>query len=284
MTTAKPILLLHVGMPKTGTTSFQAQCQEHEAALRAGGLLYPRSARVERYPNHVLLAMELFRPMRGLARSRALRDLLAEIASSRCGRVLISGEEMSMLWRRPDLLTGLRSAFEESGVEVHVLMCRRPAESFVPALYGTLVRQGLGMRREEFERQARQTGQVTVPALPEWPKRTFCTDPDLLVRGFSEVFGPDRLHVIDYVPSGMTTRLVESQAWFFGEEASLFSDESRENVSGDADGRRRLEDLLAEAQGSTVWRSTAWVRSPVAREIRNRVGDVATRLLRRDGS
>jgi hypothetical protein len=139
----------------------------------------------------------------------------------------------------------------------------------------------MGVGREEFERQARQTGQVVVPATSEWPKRIFCTDPDDLVRGFREVFGDDRMHVVDYAPSGMVATIVETQAWFFGRQAALFGDESRQNVSGDADGWRRLEDLLAGVQGSAVWRSTAWLRTRTARRIRTRVADVVTRSTRR---
>ena len=268
------------GPPRCSSTSGCTR-PARRRSRRSARSTEPSSAQSEKDPNHLLLSVELLQRRKGIARSGALRDLLTEITASRWSRVLVSGEELSMPCRRPDLLEGLKSAFEGIGGEVHVLVCCRPADSCIPGLYGTLVRQGMGIERQEFERQARLTGRVVVPATSGWPKRIFCTDPDELVRGFRVVFAEDRLHVVDYTPSGMVTRLVGSQGWFFGGEASLFGDVHRENVSGDAEGRRRLEDLLAEAQGSMVWRSTAWVRNPTAQKIRGRVGGAMERLLRR---
>ncbi len=276
----KPVLLLHVGMHKTGTTSLQARCQEHSAELRSHGLLYPAAGQSDLYPNHNQIAKNLLGDTRGTGRQGALGEILEEIEASRCERVLVSGEDLSRLWQRPDLLERLRSSFESLGYEVHVLLgCRQP-ESFVPALYGTLVRQGMGVERSQFEREARETGQVTVPALVNWPRRVFCTEPVELEQAFADAFGPDRMHVVDYDASGMITKIIETQAWFFGDQASLLSDVGRQNTSGDLDGRRRLEDLLADLQGSTVWRSTRWVRTPTARRIRTRARSVAGRLSR----
>ena len=34
-------LVLHIGLEKTGTTSFQAFCAEHRPALAQSGVLYP---------------------------------------------------------------------------------------------------------------------------------------------------------------------------------------------------------------------------------------------------
>lgn len=108
-------MLLHVGMLKTGTTSFQVQCQEHARQLLKGGLLYPQSVQTSSYPNHTLLATDLLRPRRGRSRSRLLHDILNEVEGAGCDRVLVSGELLSLLWQRPDLLGGLRSSFERLG-------------------------------------------------------------------------------------------------------------------------------------------------------------------------
>ncbi len=276
--TQDPVALLHVGMHKTGTTSFQAQLSAHDAELLEGGLLYPSTSRENPSVSHNLLAKELLAARRHPMQIRCVRDLFAEISASGCDRVFISFEELSMAWDRPALLDALRVELEQVGYRVHVLFSRREAESFVPALYGTLVRMGMGIPREDFERQARETGRVVVPRMGVWPKRVHCTDPDEMIESFSAVFGADRLHVVDYTSSGMVARIMETQAWFFRDEAALLSDEDRENVSGDLASRRRLENLLADVQGSRVWRATAWTRSPTARRIRGTSVRLASRL------
>ena len=106
-------LVLHVGFPKTGTSSIQAYCTQNQEALKAQGTLYAKTGRVlwfKERERHVGLAMA-FRPphmaptglMRsyGLVRARArrrftqkfLRDLDREIARSPGVHTVILSDE-----------------------------------------------------------------------------------------------------------------------------------------------------------------------------------------------
>jgi hypothetical protein len=255
-------------MHKTGTTSFQSQCDEAIDELRSRGVLYPRSGRDQVHPGHALFSIEIYGSKRPLSRCGAVVGVLDEIRAAGCDRVLISSEGLSLAWKQPERLTMLREAFEGLGYEVHVLIGRREQESFMTAFYGTLVVSGTIVPRERFEEEARSTGQFEVARRSDKPASTVCMDPDRLVRAFTEVFSQERVHVVEYLPEGMIGRIVNSQAWFSGEEASLFTDELRENVTTGDFRRRALEDQLVSLRGSPVWRATNWMRSPRAHRIR----------------
>lgn len=271
------VALIHVGMHKTGTTSLQVQCGEAAEELRARGLLYPKSGREGSSAGHWQFAQEMFEASHRWPTSGVVAEMLAEISEADCPRVLISCEDLSLMWNNRSPLDCLRSALEDLGYEVHVLICRRELESMLPALYGTLVVLAIDMPRTEFERQARETGQVVVPARPYHPSKTYCLEPDRLIEAFGEVFGRERVHVVEYAKEGMIGRVMGTQAWFFGDEASLFSDEQRENASSGDKRRRELEDQLVALRSSLVWRSTNWMRSPAAHKVRRGVGRVRSR-------
>ena len=106
-------LVLHVGFPKTGTSSIQSYCTQNQEALKAQGVLYAKTGRVLRFrerERHVGLAMA-FRPPHmastglmqsyGLVRPKArrrftqkfLRDLDREVARSPGAHTVILSDE-----------------------------------------------------------------------------------------------------------------------------------------------------------------------------------------------
>ena len=60
-------LVLHIGLEKTGTTSFQAFCADNRAALAARGALYPANAECFLRLNHAPLAASYFIKYRAAA-------------------------------------------------------------------------------------------------------------------------------------------------------------------------------------------------------------------------
>ena len=248
-------------MPSTGSTSFQRQCEASLDELRKRGVLYPSSGRDAHDPAHHRFADELMRsgeqwPTRGV-----VAEVIDEVRASESDRVLISSEGLTLSWRNPSLLRALKEAFNELGYDVSVLLCRRELESLLPALYGSLVLHGIDMPREDFEHQARMGGIVEVPAYRHHPMKTFCLDADLLVESFERAFGRESVCVISYNPDGMMGKMTDAQIAFFGDEAELFSDARRSNVSkGDAR-QILLEDHLVGLRCSPVWRLTNWTRT-----------------------
>ena len=278
------VVLLHVGMHKTGTTAFQARCRDVAQQMEERGLLYPRAGTGEQGRGHFrfalghcLFAAEMIGPSPWSPTTGASAEVLTEIRESTCDRVLLSAEDLSLAWHRDADLHRLRSAIEDLGYSAHVLIARRESESFVPSMYGQVVRGGSGMSREAFYQEARDHGRVVVPARIGEPSKTYCTDPDRLVAAFQENFGGDRVHVIDYVSSDMIDQMVTSQAWFFGDEAALFAAVRPFNESDSPQVREFLEDRLAAVQSSVGWRATAWARSPAVHAVRDRL----RRVLRR---
>ncbi|MGG7566155.1 glycosyltransferase [Rhodovulum sp. DZ06] len=124
-------LVLHVGMPKTGSSAFQAYLEENRLALAARGVLVPvagrsrpRGARRDRSAGHDLLAAAL---MRG--EEAPLRALAGEAALVGADRVVISAETLlaPSLWRGAEGLDALRAALPFAKVRV-IGLYRDPAE------------------------------------------------------------------------------------------------------------------------------------------------------------
>ena len=257
-------VLIHVGLPKTGTTSFQLRCVAIEEQLLEHGILYPTAGR--HFDQHRLLCWELEqRPDRPVARN-SLASLVRELDELQPPRVLLSSEMLCTLGHRPDRLALLRDRLRDAGYRPTVLLVLRDRTDYLNALYGELLyRHLLSMTREQFFAEADELGSVTVAGT------VYPTDLELLVRRFEEVFGSDAVVVLDYQPSQMSRHLAESQAWFFGTTAALFDEEITANRS--ADRIRILEDRLGEVYASRSWKLAAPIRkaTPALAEWRARL-------------
>jgi hypothetical protein len=109
------MLYIHIGTPKTGTTSLQAFLTEHAAALEARGVIYPAVGRTHRGKHHSLKA-EL-RSTVGLG-GPAWQELRELRNSKPDHRVLISEE--SFYYLEPTALTKLRELAGEGPVTILV--------------------------------------------------------------------------------------------------------------------------------------------------------------------
>lgn len=137
-------LFLHIGMPKSGTTTIQYVLAENRKLLLDEGVLVPQAgvgAALHQQGHHELSA-ELKRN-----EHRVIDDLLIEIEKSKASAVVVSSEELSSLNQRQIEVLG--HAF--SAYDVKVIVYLREQASFVESLYNQAVKTGAEKRdRHEF--------------------------------------------------------------------------------------------------------------------------------------
>ncbi len=113
------MIILHPGMPKTGTTSLQMHLNRHRSALMSAGMLYPETGCDPGTGNHLPFVEACISGGGGFAALAG--DLHTEIAAKRPRVTTISSER---LWNRRvcgrDVLERLGSVF--AGQEVKVLI------------------------------------------------------------------------------------------------------------------------------------------------------------------
>lgn len=138
-------LVLHIGMPKSGTSALQASLRTSAAGLRRHGLLYPAGKGLPR--NHNLLVCgvadpaklpRVFRQMYGDDRERMAHDVEAfmqtierQIAQARPDTLVLSGE---LLFRalEPDRMQALKAALARFSRDISVVVyVRSPAQFYV---------------------------------------------------------------------------------------------------------------------------------------------------------
>lgn len=130
--------IIHIGTPRTGTSSLQTLLFGHRDRLREAGILYPeltpRSA-----PLPHLSHQHLGETLNGRRPRHERRELLARLdqalATSAADVVLLSYESLCLLppWHRaPDLLCGV---LERHGFRPEILMTVRPQAAYVQSQY-----------------------------------------------------------------------------------------------------------------------------------------------------
>ena len=131
-------VLIHIGVPKSGTTFLQTTMWRNRAELRSQGLLYPGRGRLDHY--------HASREVRGVGRKRmgphaGAWDGLVERLQAWEGDGLISHEFFSMASRRQ-----ARAAVAAlAPAEVHVVLTARDYQRQLPAVW----QEGLKMSSEE---------------------------------------------------------------------------------------------------------------------------------------
>ena len=138
----RPRLYIHVGMPKTGTTSLQVYCTQQRDWLAQHGVYYPHTMRAphptasqHRYLNTALRRASVLSMAEP---AQVLCDLAAEIAASGLPAALLSEEQFSYHpWQAAPWLAQLRRWFD-----VHIVCMVRRADRWVESMYAQAVRGG----------------------------------------------------------------------------------------------------------------------------------------------
>jgi len=152
-------VVFHIGLEKTGITSFQKFCHGNSALLRAHGLLYPvhSFAFARRTLNHAPLVASYIASDRwgdydlaGSPRSRAkvVASLKAEIEGAHgIDTALISAEHFSSRFF-PAHIEALADDFEAFDCKIVVVV--RAHETRARSAYSTTIRSGRGLTIDEF--------------------------------------------------------------------------------------------------------------------------------------
>ena len=205
-------VLIHAGTHKTGTTSLQALFTRHRGALRARGILYPTSGVL---PNddeidiQTNVAWELMRHNSFDPAVGTLDDLIAEVASSDCEKVLLSSEEFSRLFDKPARMRLLKEAFADLGFTSAVALVFRDIAEYADSMFITLVGHGLTLSHAEFTRCVEEERCVTIKG------NTYCFDHGVLKRSFSDVFGSGSVTCVEYDAEDSVRPFLDAFDWFF---------------------------------------------------------------------
>jgi hypothetical protein len=144
-----PRLFIHIGHPKTGTTSIQTFLLENRAALRCQGILVPLAG--VREGAHHGLTENYFSVRRGQDQSGAnLEALQREMREAGCPTVVLSSE--AFIQENPARFTGFRDA----GYEVFIIYYIRRQDLAVESVYAQRVRSYNQMEIQPIQEMLRQ--------------------------------------------------------------------------------------------------------------------------------
>jgi hypothetical protein len=204
--------LIHVGAHKTGSTSLQTLFTRHRAELRQRGILYPVTGvrpNPDEIDSHTNVAWELrghthFNPASG-----TLDQVIEEIETSECPKVLLSSEEFACLFDQPDELGRLKKSLEGAGLAPHVCLVLRDPTEVAESLYITLAGYGLDLSFAEYFQIVTEEGRFSTP------DNTYCFDNTVLARSFVDVFGEDAVTCVEYDPRDAVRPVLDAHDWFF---------------------------------------------------------------------
>lgn len=139
-------IVLHVGLPKCGSSSIQAHMADNADAYRAAGVCYPRVHRLaDGYRNHLPLAR-----LRAAELAGALEDIRREAAG--CHTIVLSCEHWTNALpgcNLPALCDAISQAMPRH--EIRIVAYFRSPFDFVESCYAQFIRAGLmGVSRPEF--------------------------------------------------------------------------------------------------------------------------------------
>jgi hypothetical protein len=156
---ARPLLYLHVGNQKTGSTSIQRVLDAHREELAETGFLYPRNSwALGRDDYQHSKWSRAFVRGRATVAERYIAGLARMVQPDQ--RVILSTENLSrgrvpadgtLLGERREYLTRVRAALEP--FDVHVIVLLRSQDSFADSLYRELsVKRGGANRLADFDK------------------------------------------------------------------------------------------------------------------------------------
>ena len=179
-------VLVHIGPPKTGTTSLQGALHERRSELRDHGVLYPGTTRRQKRPGFALLgSVEAGRKIP----ISEWHDLAAEVRAAADARVCVSTESFARAGRRK-----IRTIVEDLGPDrVHMVVTARRLDRLMPSAWQQRIK-GVG----ETLPYAEWVEQVLDPARPKGAGATFWRHHDLAatIADWREVLPADRIIVV----------------------------------------------------------------------------------------
>jgi hypothetical protein len=205
---------LHVGLPKTGTSTIQAALDARVDALAAAGVLYPgRRHRAQRLAAYDLLGQRVRGDDADIVPG-AFGRLAEEVAAHTGPNVVISDEELGLA--RPRHVR--RVARELGGDHLHVVIGVRDMARTVVSAWQQNVMTGSTTPWPEFIAAVRDPRERSVPdATAFWLRHDILRALD----AWSRAVPPERIRVLTVPPPGVPARCLLDR---FGTATGLPSD------------------------------------------------------------
>ena len=129
----KPVLFIHAGPPKTGSTAIQQFFSGNAEAFARNGVYWPKTGTGPAARNHLALS-NAFRP--GHEDHNLLAALTSELTDSgRPEEVLISAEQFGTRMAHPRYLESVCSYCKTLGYDLHIIAYIRPQAALLNSLY-----------------------------------------------------------------------------------------------------------------------------------------------------
>ena len=189
-------LTLHIGTEKTGTTTLQHWLASNRAALRAQGILYPRTPGERNHVGLALYAGAYHRlgdllaaeSLQGRRQWRAYRQELAErlhaeIEAADAPQVVLSNEHCSSRLLSDRSVARLAALLRGLGQRVRIVLYLRRQDAFLLSRYSTLIRGG---------------GRLSLPLIAFFARADY--DYARLVDRWARVFGADAISIRVFAP------------------------------------------------------------------------------------
>ncbi|PXY22225.1 hypothetical protein [Prauserella muralis] len=190
---------LHIGLPKTGTTSLQALMWHHREAMAADGVLYPGAERGEQHRAIIDVHNTRYKAWNEERVPGAFERVVAELENTDKPASVFSTELMAPA--SPEEAQQVLSAL--SFAEVHVVCTVRDFARQVPSVWQENVKTRHRTTYDAFL-GALRSGELNGITRPFWDFQ----DLPRVLRTWGGTLPPERVHVVTVPPRGASSRLL----------------------------------------------------------------------------
>lgn len=147
-------LVIHCGLHKTATTSFQKICDTNRNILYELGVNYP-NFREHKQHSHLLWEVQ----KSGLETLSAFLQKSFSESKNKCHTVLISGEDFENCIVDVGLALEVEALAAEAGFDgIEWIFVTRSIDSYISSIYSELSKHGVVLRRDILKRAAKDRG------------------------------------------------------------------------------------------------------------------------------
>lgn len=244
-------LILHIGLPKTGTTAWQVWADRHRGDLLARGVDYPETASITHAPNHSAIQQSLMR--------RDMRLAQALLQRGKAGTMLLSAEGLSANLHLfpPDALAAFRTAV--TGIDVVCVLVVREATAWLASMHRQALLNNANPRLGFGSAE-------TVEAYAQRPHIRAMLDHDRLAADAVAAFGASRCTVVGYGPGAFAEACA-----VVGLDAAGLPPPDRINVSVSAVAAEVMRQVNATRADDAVRAAVRWLLQAAEPGTHNRM-------------